>query len=45
MASDSDQIFLMNCWYVAAWDHELIDGAKLGVMALGVGGMCRSGSK
>ena len=18
--------FLMNCWYVAAWDHELIDG-------------------
>ena len=29
MASDSDAIFLKNCWYVAAWDHELIDGAKL----------------
>ena len=27
--SDSEQIFLMNCWYVAAWDHELIDGNKL----------------
>lgn len=24
-----DGIFLMNCWYVAAWDHELIDGRKL----------------
>lgn len=22
-------IFLRNCWYVAAWDHELIDGTKL----------------
>jgi vanillate O-demethylase monooxygenase subunit len=21
--------FLMNCWYVAAWDHELIDGVLL----------------
>jgi phenylpropionate dioxygenase-like ring-hydroxylating dioxygenase large terminal subunit len=21
--------FLTNCWYVAAWDHELIDGKKL----------------
>jgi phenylpropionate dioxygenase-like ring-hydroxylating dioxygenase large terminal subunit len=21
--------FLMNCWYVAAWDHELIDGRLL----------------
>ena len=29
MASESDAIFLKNCWYVAAWDHELIDGAKL----------------
>ena len=29
MASDGDAIFLKNCWYVAAWDHELIDGAKL----------------
>jgi vanillate O-demethylase monooxygenase subunit len=29
MTADSDQIFLMNCWYVAAWDHELIDGRKL----------------
>jgi len=27
--SNSEQIFLMNCWYVAAWDHELIDGVKL----------------
>lgn len=22
-------LFLYNCWYVAAWDHELIDGKKL----------------
>lgn len=22
-------LFLRDCWYVAAWDHELIDGAKL----------------
>ena len=29
MASDSDAIFLKNCWYVAAWDHELIDGKLL----------------
>jgi phenylpropionate dioxygenase-like ring-hydroxylating dioxygenase large terminal subunit len=29
MTSDSDPIFLKNCWYVAAWDSELIDGAKL----------------
>ena len=21
--------FLQNCWYVAAWDHELIDGKLL----------------
>ncbi len=27
--SDSDQIYLQNCWYVAAWDHELLDGKKL----------------
>ena len=27
--SDSEQIFLKNCWYVAAWDHELLDGKKL----------------
>jgi vanillate O-demethylase monooxygenase subunit len=25
----SDGIFLKNCWYVAAWDYELLDGAKL----------------
>ncbi len=24
-----DTTFLMNCWYVAAWDHELIDGKIL----------------
>ncbi len=24
-----DGTFLMNCWYVAAWDHELIDGKLL----------------
>ena len=29
MADTSDGIFVKNCWYVAAWDHELIDGAKL----------------
>ena len=29
MTADGDAIFLKNCWYVAAWDHELIDGAKL----------------
>src|SRR5213592_5317325 len=23
------QAFLTNCWYVAAWDHELIDGRLL----------------
>ena len=28
MESKSD-LFLYNCWYVAAWDHELIDGKKL----------------
>ena len=22
-------MFLKNCWYVAAWDHELIDGRLL----------------
>lgn len=26
---DQEEIFLKNCWYVAAWDHELIDGKKL----------------
>lgn len=26
---DTNAIFLKNCWYVAAWDHELIDGRKL----------------
>ena len=25
----ADGIFLRNCWYVAAWDHELIDGKRL----------------
>ena len=29
MAEPTDGIFLKNCWYVAAWDHELIDGTKL----------------
>ena len=29
MAANADGIFLKNCWYVAAWDHELIDGKKL----------------
>ena len=23
------EAFLVNCWYVAAWDHELIDGRLL----------------
>lgn len=27
--NDTDGNFLMNCWYVAAWDHEIIDGKKL----------------
>jgi len=26
---NDEQIFLNNCWYVAAWDHELLDGRKL----------------
>ena len=26
---DSENSFLMNSWYVAAWDHELIDGKLL----------------
>ena len=28
-------MFLMNCWYVAAWDHELIDGKLLARTILG----------
>ena len=27
--TEAKDIFLYNCWYVAAWDHELIDGKKL----------------
>lgn len=27
--SKGDAVFLKNCWYVAAWDHELIDGRLL----------------
>ncbi len=27
--------FLLNCWYVAAWDHELIDGRLLARTILG----------
>ncbi len=27
--ADDDGIFLRNTWYVAAWNHELIDGKKL----------------
>lgn len=27
--STSDPGFIKNCWYVAAWDHELIDGKML----------------
>jgi phenylpropionate dioxygenase-like ring-hydroxylating dioxygenase large terminal subunit len=26
---NEEPIFLKNCWYVAAWDHELLDGKKL----------------
>ncbi len=26
---NDDGIFLYNSWYVAAWNHELIDGKKL----------------
>lgn len=29
MMKETEGIFLENCWYVAAWDHELIDGKKL----------------
>jgi vanillate O-demethylase monooxygenase subunit len=29
------EAFLMNCWYVAAWDHELIDGRLLARTILG----------
>ena len=28
-AMTDDGIFLRNSWYVAAWNHELIDGKKL----------------
>jgi len=28
-------VFLKNCWYVAAWDHELIDGRLLSRRLLG----------
>lgn len=31
----SENPFLMNCWYVAAWDHELIDGKMLARTLLG----------
>ena len=27
--ASATEAFLMNCWYVAAWDHELIDGKLL----------------
>jgi len=27
--ASASEAFLMNCWYVAAWDHELIDGKLL----------------
>jgi len=27
--TDHEPPFLMNCWYVAAWEHELIDGRLL----------------
>ena len=27
--NESGGSFLRNCWYVAAWDHELIDGKML----------------
>jgi phenylpropionate dioxygenase-like ring-hydroxylating dioxygenase large terminal subunit len=27
--SGETPVFLRNCWYVAAWDHELIDGRML----------------
>jgi len=33
MAQDAN--FLVNCWYVAAWDHELIDGRLLERTILG----------
>ena len=28
-ATGGDAMFLKNCWYVAAWDYELIDGKLL----------------
>jgi hypothetical protein len=28
-------MFLKNCWYVAAWDYELIDGKLLARTLLG----------
>src|SRR5256885_9616607 len=30
-----DGMFLKNCWYVAAWDYELIDGKMLARTLLG----------
>ena len=27
--NDANPVFLRNCWYVAAWDYELLDGRKL----------------
>lgn len=26
---DANEMFLWNCWYAAAWDHEIVDGEKL----------------
>jgi vanillate O-demethylase monooxygenase subunit len=35
IVNHEEQPFLMNCWYVAAWDHELIDAQLLDRTILG----------
>jgi phenylpropionate dioxygenase-like ring-hydroxylating dioxygenase large terminal subunit len=35
IAPKENKVFLKNCWYVAAWDHELIDGKLLPRTLLG----------
>ena len=37
-------MFLKNCWYVAAWDHELIDGKLLARTILEEAVLLRSGA-
>ena len=41
--ASATEAFLVNCWYVAAWDHELIDGKLLARTILGQAGRALQG--